>query len=317
MVVISADSGEFTATGAQTLRELHVRRLFTADEAMRRGVTRSALRWGTRTGRWRQIDRGVFVVGADDPTPIECAVAAVLACHGTAIGTLAGVLHELDSVRLIPPYVAVPPTSNGRRPDTRRRLLSPERVITVKRIPCTDGLQTLVDLAAELDDLTWEQVLESALRRQITTVACLNVALGELSRSRAPGVARIRRVLELRPEGAPPTESLLETLMLQLARDVPDLREPTRQLVIHDRHGRFVARLDLAWPELGLFIELDGQQHKGQPVYDASRETAVVASTGWLCGRFTWTEVTRYRRPTTHRLAELADQARRRPLPGI
>jgi len=103
--------------------------------------------------------------------------------------------------------------------------------------------------------------------------------------------------------------------MVQLARDVPGLGEPTRQLVIHNRHGRFVARVDLAWPELGLFIELDGEHHKGQPVYDASRETAVVASTGWLCGRFTWTEVTRYRRHTIGRLAELVEQTRRRPLP--
>ncbi|MEY2461182.1 MAG: hypothetical protein QOG30_3012, partial [Acidimicrobiaceae bacterium] len=45
------------------------------------------------------------------------------------------------------------------------------------------------------------------------------------------------------------------------------------------------------------------------------RETAVVAATGWLCGRFTWTEVTRYRTHTIRRLAELAMQARRRPMP--
>ena len=102
--------------------------------------------------------------------------------------------------------------------------------------------------------------------------------------------------------------------MVQLARDVPGLGDPTRQLVIENHHGRFVARVDLAWPALGLFIELDGEHHKGQPVYDASRETAVVAATGWLCGRFTWTEVTRYRSHTIQRLTELAEQARHRPL---
>ena len=182
-------------------------------------------------------------------------------------------------------------------------------MITVQGIRCTDGLQTLADLAGVLDDLVWEQALESALRKELTTIEDLEHV------ANAPGTARIRRVLASRPAGAPPTESLLETLTVQLARHVPGLGEPTRQLVVESRHGRFVARVDLAWPELGLFIELDGEHHKGQPVYDASRETAVVAATAWLCGRFTWTEVTRHRRHTIRRLAELAEQAHRRPLP--
>ena len=88
-------------------------------------------------------------------------------------------------------------------------------------------------------------------------------------------------------------------------RGLPD---PVRQL----RVGH--ARLDLAWPALGLFVELDGQHHKDQPVYDARRETAVVAATGWLCGRFTWTEVVHTPNSTARRLAALADQARRRPV---
>lgn len=75
-------------------------------------------------------------------------------------------------------------------------------------------------------------------------------------------------------------------------------------------HG---TRLDTAGPDLGLFAELDGEHHKDQPVYDARRETAVVAATGWLCGRFTWTEVVHTPNSTARRLAALADQARRRP----
>ena len=120
-------------------------------------------------------------------------------------------------------------------------------------------------------------------------------------------------MLALRPAGAPPTESLLETLAVQLIRDA-GLPEPTRQFVVWDDHGVFVARLDLCWPELGLFLELDGEHHKGQPVYDANRETAIVAAKGWLCGRFTWTEIVRYPAATRRRLAALIDQARRRPL---
>jgi very-short-patch-repair endonuclease len=107
----------------------------------------------------------------------------------------------------------------------------------------------------------------------------------------------------------------LETLMVQLARTVEGVPPPVRQFRVVDEGGVFVARVDLAWPDLGLFIELDGEHHAGQPLYDANRETAVVAATGWLCGRFTWTEVAHYPRSTARRLARLIAQARRRPLP--
>lgn len=185
--------------------------------------------------------------------------------------------------------------------------------MAVDGVPCTDGVQTMIDLAAVVEDDIWEQALECALRRGLVTIEEMHAALPRLGAARVLGTARIRRVLALRPAGAMPTESLLETLMVQLARQVPGLGPPTRQLEVFDEHGIFIARLDLSWPEIELFLELDGQQHKGQPIYDARRETAVVAATGWLPGRFTWHEVTRIPRQTVRRLAALAAQATRRP----
>jgi hypothetical protein len=82
-----------------------------------------------------------------------------------------------------------------------------------------------------------------------------------------------------RPTGAPPTESLLETLAVQLARTVPGLGDPVRQLVV-EREGLFVARVDLAW----------------------------------LCARFTWREITVIPHTTARRLAEIVDQCRKRPV---
>lgn len=277
-----------------------MRRLFTLEEAIAGGLTRSALRWGERRGQWRRIDFAVFADGPDDPSALDAARARVLAAGGVASGRLAALLHGLDGV-----------ASPGDRP-LRERVLPRERVVVVAGLHCTDGLQTLVDLAAELDDATWEQALESALRKALTSVTDLTAALSELGRARTRGVRRIRRVLALRPDSAPPTESLLETLMVQLARTVDGLHDPMRQYRVVDEHGTFIARLDLAWPDLGLFVELDGQHHEGQPVYDARRETAVVAATGWLPGRFTWHEVVRVPRSTGRRLGALAKQARQR-----
>jgi very-short-patch-repair endonuclease len=300
MAVIMRGNGVFMTISAVQTREGQMRRLFTLEEAMAGGLTRSALRWGERCRRWRRIDYAVFADGPDDPNAFDAAHARVLAARGVASGPLAAMLHGLDGV-----------VSPDDRP-LPERLLPPERVVVVAGLRCTDGLQTLVDLAADLDDDTWEQVLESALRKGLRSVAELEHALPELGQARTRGVRRMRRVLALRPDGTRPTESLLETLMVQLIRMVDGDAAPVRQHRIVDEHGAFVGRVDLAWPELGLFVELDGQQHAGQPVYDARGETAVVAATGWLPGRFTWHEVVRVPRSTSRRLAALARRARQR-----
>jgi hypothetical protein len=124
---------------------------------------------------------------------------------------------------------------------------------------------------------------------------------------RSPGVRRVRRVLARRGD-VPPTESLLETLMVQLIRTVPDVPDPVRQHRVVTRDGTFVARVDLCWPDLGVFIELDGQHHKDQPVYDAHRQTAVVIATGWHVARFTWAEVVHTPRTCARRLVALFER---------
>jgi hypothetical protein len=273
-----------------------VRRLFTAEEA---GLGRAALRWGEESGRWRHLARRVYGEGAEPASPVDLARATILAHNHVARDDLAGVILGLDGVRL-----------TGR--PVRRYLPPPQRLIVVEGVQCGNGIQTLIDLAAVLNDLRWEQALESALRKDLVSVDELVDAVPPLGRARIPGTARIRRVLALRPPGARPTESILETFTVQLVRDIPEIGPLTRQYVVHDEDGIFVARLDLSRPEDGFFFELDGQHHGGQPVYDANRETAVVGATGWLPGRFTWTEITRYPTFTKRRILAVVRQARGR-----
>ena len=273
-----------------------MRRLFTAEQS---GLSRSTLRWGEQVGKWRRVACQVYADGPSPPTPVDLARAKLLASDEVARDDIAGLLHGLDSVVFLD------------RP-RRRYLPPPQRLVVIDGIQCGDGLQTLMDLAAMLDDLRWEQALESALRKGLACEQELRDAVPTLGRARIPGTTRIRRVLQLRRPGEPPTESLLETMTLQLGRDVPEIRWFERQHVVYNEHGSFVARLDLSRPDLGGFIELDGEHHKDQPVYDAMRETAVVEATGWLPGRFTWTEVTRLPNVTKRRLAGVFRQARRR-----
>jgi hypothetical protein len=263
-----------------------MRQLFTTADS---GLTSSALKWGERTGKWRRVLRSVYAVGPEPITDLDLERAHVLVSSSAARGGLAGVLLGLDSAVL-----------DGR--PTRRDGLAPESLVVIEGLACADARQALIDLAALVDDDTWEQMLESALRKRIVSVD----ELRDLPKT--PGRPRIRRVLARRPPGAPPTESLLETLAVQLARTVPELGEPVRQHVVRWPDGQFVARLDLSWPPRGMFLELDGQHHEGQPVHDARRETAVVAATGWLPARATWYEITRIPRMTARRWAAIAER---------
>ena len=276
------------------------------------GLSPEALRWGVKKGLWVRVERDLYRTGGRPPTAFDRSYAMAAARDGIASGAFAGTLLGLDAMCLQAPDVTLAPTASNSRSRVRRRELPDDRIIVVDGIRCTDGLQTLIDLAASLSDAEWEQALESALRQKLVTVDDLWAALPELGRSRTPGTRRIRRVLSLRPEGAPPTESYLETLAVQIARKA-GLPTLTRQYEVKNIWGQFVARTDLCEPDVGFFFELDGQQHRGQPVYDARRETAIVAAKGWLPGRFTYTECTRYPVSTGRRMREIEAQARARP----
>ena len=239
-----------------------MRELFTMGDLRTAGVSRQQVRTGERHGMWSRAGHGVYCEGSGTPS-------------------------RLDGVSLVAADVA------------RRRPIVAEHIVLVGGVPCTDGTLTMVDLAGLVDDLVWEQALESALRKGLTTIE----AIEALAPGRR-GAARIKRVLALRPPGAPPTGSLLETLTVQLLRPLPDVPEPERQVEIHNRHGDFVAIVDFAWRWPGYFTELDGQQHKDQPVYDARRQTAVTAATGWPCGRFTWHEIVHLPNATARRFSE-------------
>ena len=280
-----------------------MRRMFTLQELKRLGVSRT-----TRDNAWLRLTQGVYGEGKAPTTVFERALADVIATRGAASGRIAGALYGLDGIQVIGPDLTVPPGSGHHRPGMRRRLLLPGDIRLVGDYCCTSPVLTMRDLAADVDDLVWEQALESALRKRLLTYDELESVI-----PRSPGADRMRRVLALRPADIPPTGSLLETLMVQLAREVEGVPPPSRQVEVRNRYGDFVAFVDLSWPDLGAFNELDGQQHAGQPVYDASRETAVVAATGWLCGRFTWKEVVHLRAATKRKLAGIIAQARRRP----
>lgn len=93
------------------------------------------------------------------------------------------------------------------------------------------------------------------------------------------------------------------------------LPAPEPQYEIKDRAGNVVARVDFAWPELGVFVEFDGKVkyqkylREGESVTDAvlrekKREETICRLTGWRCLRIVWADLY-YPARTAARIREL------------
>ncbi len=183
------------------------------------------------------------------------------------------------------------PTRSGTPLVHRSADLAEFEVVEREGIPCTNPTRTLIDLGAVVVDDILERALEDALRRGLTSVSRLRWRERQLARPGRAGPAALRRVLERRPQGAPRTESDLETQFLQCLR-AAGVREPVRQHRLRLTDGTMV-RLDDAYPEELLFVELDGwASHGGRTAFrqDRRRQNQVVLL-GWRPLRFTWTDV--------------------------
>lgn len=76
---------------------------------------------------------------------------------------------------------------------------------------------------------------------------------------KARGVRQLQKVLLLAdPKCESPRETWLR-LMFGRATHLPPVRT---QVEVHDARGRFIGRVDFAWPELKIAVEYDGEQHR-------------------------------------------------------
>lgn len=82
------------------------------------------------------------------------------------------------------------------------------------------------------------------------------------------------------------------------------LPRPTPQVEVHDERGRVVARVDFAWPDLGVFLEFDGREkyeryrREGETLEEflmreKRRQEHICMLTGWTCIRITWADLAR------------------------
>ncbi|GAB3770762.1 hypothetical protein FB382_000579 [Nocardioides ginsengisegetis] len=193
-------------------------------------------------------------------------------------------------------------TRRDRRSGRRERgvcqhagLLLPEDIVERNGVPVTSPCRTVLDLTTV------------AGAEECLVVATHLVRAGETSVDELRG--RYERGMEMWPR------TLRTDLVLRLIDDRLESPGEVRAWYAMFRHGvpapvpqyeirdggRVVARVDFAWPDLGVFLEFDGlvkyqggadgQDPSGVVVREKLREDRIRELTGWRCIRITWADL--------------------------
>jgi very-short-patch-repair endonuclease len=200
------------------------------------------------------VQRGVYAVGRPEIDQLGRWMAAVLCCGPAALlgHRSAAELWGLAALAARPIEVVVPTRVVRRRPGIRVRRqgdAASSRHIR-RRIPVTDLVTTLLDLATELGDDEVEAAINTADRNGLIDPERLRRAIG--GRAPRPGLRRLRATLDRRT--FTPTDSYLERKLLTLIRDA-HLPVPETQAWVNG------FRVDFYWPDLGLVVETDGLRY--------------------------------------------------------
>ena len=243
-----------------------------------------------RTKGYRRLAQGVYADPAlDVDHQLRCRGVALLLPAGAAIGGHSAAAwygapfagpHDLVTV-VRPADVE---WKGPRQVRVHRGPLPASDVEHLDGVPVTTARRTAWDVAA-LEPLgTAVAALDAMVRSGWITER----QLAEMVTAGANrwGVSRVRRAVPLvdpRADSAPESRVRVALVLAGLA--------PVPQFVVTHR-GRFVGKVDLAWPEAKLAVEYDGAHHfeAEQIVRDDERYAALVAA-GWRIIRLTSTDL--------------------------
>lgn len=288
--------------------------LVTSDQAVKAlGPSRKA-RWVAER-RLVSVQPRVFRMAGSPETWHQGVLAAALAVDGIVSHRSAAELWGL-----IQPAgyteVSVPGNVNRtvRPPAIVHRILDlhPGLAVERERLRATDPVRTVIDLGLVMPWWLVHRAIAKGLSSRafaLSEVKGLRDALGRPGRN---GTGVVREILEGNLLIMDKEESELEKRFTSLARrhGLPPL---ALQYEVWSA-GRFVGRVDAAYPDLKLAIEVDGYEHHSTPdafQRDRTRQNALV-TLGWTVLRFTWADVVK--RPA--HVAKMIEQAIDRHTPA-
>ncbi|HEX2023715.1 MAG TPA: type IV toxin-antitoxin system AbiEi family antitoxin domain-containing protein [Acidimicrobiales bacterium] len=267
--------------------------VFTYAQALGLGATASAIKHRLRGGAWDSLAEGVYRLPGVPESWRQRLLALVFAAGPDAAAShrSAAALLGVPGFGPGPLEVSTPRPRRHRNPSAivhRSRAFPPGHLTMIDGIRTTRVARTLVDLAAVLPSSRTERAVENCLSAGLVTVSGLRAMTDELGRRGRTGITLMRELLEARGDGYVASASELEARFSRLIASA-GLPPPVRQAQLGTDQA-WVGRVDFAYPEAKLVVELDSRRyHSSKLDFDAdrARDNLLVAE-GWRVVRITW-----------------------------
>jgi hypothetical protein len=283
--------------------------VFTRKEALSLGYHDHAISMLVKSGAWVRVRRGAYVLGTDwaeldDNQRYGVLCRAAVRQAGTRV-----ILSHLSSANEYgaPLWEADLATVHLTRADERagraeagivqhRGVLEEDDVVERNGLETMSATRAAIELTTILDVEHALVEIDYLLHQGFTTIERLHTRYEAMAYW--PRTLTTDLVLRL-ADGR--SESVGETRARYLCW-TQHLPAPVPNYPILDEHGVEIARVDLAWPELGLFLEFDGKvkyerhRREGESVSDCvirekNRESLICEMTGWRCIRIIWADL--------------------------
>lgn len=280
---------------------------FTNAQARDCGITASAL----RSSPWRRVLWGIWV-HESLPDSRDVRLAAVrlaipeyaLVCGVTAAWLYGADVRRPDDLAI---RVSYPP---GRRRREQAGLIVAEEMLAPTDVTVIAGVRVTTPVRTVFDCLR----LLRGSERLVVADALVGLGLVGLPELRAYFAASHRRrnvrvgeqLLDLiEPRVESPMESRMRWELIASGLPVP-----VAQFEVYDGHGRFVARVDFAYPERRVAVEFDGAWHWTRRRADDRRRQRL-RELGWTVLVFSADDVFSYPTEMADTVARTLQQARR------
>ena len=260
--------------------------LVTTQQLSAAGVPERTVRDWRARGRLTTVEPRVMRVAGAPVTWHGMQLAACLSADGMASHQAAAVLHALPGFRPSRRVVTIPWNRrwSGGAEVHRSRHFEEIAVVRIAGIPTVGVAQLIVDLAALAGRRLAPTRVEDALDHLLRVGAVTFDELEEIARvtrgRRSPGSAVIRTVVT---DYDPAAESALEQDHVRVLGRA-GLPRPTPQHEVFDADGTFIARVDGAYVDLKIAMEVDSlAYHLNRRAFedDRSKRNRLRAA-GWL-----------------------------------
>jgi very-short-patch-repair endonuclease len=240
------------------------------------GITARVEQQRVARGEWERPTRRVVRVAASPRSPEQDLMIAVLEVGPTAVASHTSAAWLWGMARPPDRHEVTVGRHAGTRPGpfvVHRLGGEPPQVSLVRRIPATNPLRTLVDLAAVVSGPDLDDSLDRAVAERLLTVDALQAELDRVARKGRDGAGALRTALRRRGLAEGPHPSVLEARLHRLLRSGGIT--PMAVEVIAGPDGGY--RIDtLLHPRVA--VEVDGHRYHSTPeqkAYDERRRTEI------------------------------------------